>query len=101
MSLKERLVNRDRFDPDTFGFTLEADNPIDHQERKTVRQNLHYLVGVESAITTRNRPRHRQSASLRLLAGDSRSQVRIRSMTGFYRHDMTANAPPDQCKIAN
>src|SRR5882724_1388605 len=37
MSLKERLVNRDRFHADTFGFRFETDNAIDHEKWKTVR----------------------------------------------------------------
>ena len=37
MPLKERLVNRDSFHADTFGFRFETDNAIDHKKWKTVR----------------------------------------------------------------
>src|SRR4029450_2457687 len=99
MPLKERLVNRDRFDADTFGFALEADNPVDHQKRETMRQNLHYLVGVEPTIPTRNRARKGERAPPRLLTGEPASQVGIYSVTGFYRYHMASNTPPDQCEI--
>src|SRR6266542_1397376 len=101
MSLKERLVNRDRFDPDTFGFALETDDPVDHQKRETMRQNLHYLVGVESTIPTRNRAFHGKGAPACLLAGERASQVGIDSVTGFYRYHVASDAPPDERKIAN
>src|SRR6266542_52896 len=101
MSLKERLVNRDRFDPDTFGFALETDDPVDHQKRETMRQNLHYLVGVEPPVTPRNRACHGKGAPACLLAGERASQVGIDSVTGFYRYHVAPNAPPDPCKISN
>src|SRR5947208_3037813 len=37
MSLKERLVNRDRFDANAFGFGFETENAIDHEKRETMR----------------------------------------------------------------
>ena len=43
--------------------------------------------------------RHR--ASLRLLAGDCPGQIRIRSVAGLYRDDMTSDAAPDQREIAD
>src|SRR4029450_12478690 len=101
MPLKERLVNRDRFDADTFGLALEADNPVDHQKRETMRQNLHYLVGVEPTIPTRNCARDGESAPARLLTGERASQVGIHSVTGFYGDDMASNASPEQRKISD
>src|SRR5882724_1683047 len=101
MSLKERLVNRDRFDADTFGLALEADNPVDHQKRETMWQNLHYLVGVEPTFPTRNGARNGKSAPARLFAGQRAGQVGVDSMTGFYCYHVASNTPPDQCKISD
>ena len=66
-----------------------------------MRQNLHYLVGVEPAVPTRNRACHGKSAPARLLAGERASQVSIHSMTGFYGNEMASDAPPDQCEISD
>src|SRR5712675_78355 len=68
MSLKERLVDRDCFDPDAFGLRFETENPIDHQKRESVRQNLHYLINVESAVAAWNGPRRGKGTSARLFA---------------------------------
>ena len=101
MSLKERLVNGDRFDTDTFGFSFEADNPIHHEKRKPVRQNLHHLIGVKASVAAGNRPRRRHGASARLLPSDRSSQIRIGGVTGFNCDNMTADAASDQREVAD
>src|SRR5439155_8520277 len=101
MSLEERLINRDRFDADTFGFRFEADNAIDHEKWETMRQNLHYLIGIESSIAARHRTRRCHGAPARLLPRDCASQLRIYSVTGFHSHDMTVNTPSDQSEVAD
>src|SRR5262249_26240004 len=101
MSLEEWLVDSDGFNPNAFGFRIETDDPIDHQEREAVRQNLHHLIGVESAVAGWNRTRYSQSASSRLFARDQSSQIRITRVTWFYRDHMPANTSSDQSEIAD
>src|SRR5206468_4407203 len=83
-------------------FAFETDDSIHHEKRKTVRQNLHYLVGIESAVARRwQSAGDSQRAPARLLAGDDAGQVRVDSMTRFYRYHMTPDAPPEQGEIAD
>ena len=70
MSLKERLVNGDRFHAHTFRLRFEAENAIDHEKRKTMWQDLHHLVRIETAVAARDCSWHGQGASTRLLARD-------------------------------
>src|SRR5206468_11145863 len=101
MSLKKRLVNRDRFDADTFGFSFEADNAIHHKKWETMRQNLHHFVDIKAPVAAWNRSRHCHGTSSLLLAGDGSSQIRIRGMTRLNCHHMSANSPPNQREVAD
>src|ERR1022692_3748733 len=101
MSLKKRLVNCDRLQAGNFGFAFESDDPIDQQERITMRQNLHHFVGSETAFSGRKWVRRRHRAPSCLLARQCPRQFRVSAMTGFNRNHMTPNAVTDQRKVAN
>ena len=74
MSLKKRFVDCDRFHADAFcSAFIEADDPIDHQKRITMRQNLHDLFAVEPAVAFRYHARERKRVATRLLLGDGAS----------------------------
>ena len=101
MPLKKRLIDRDGLYARNFIIGLEADDPINHQKGIAMRQDLHYLVSVETATAGGDRAWRRHRASSGLLAGESASQLRIRRVAGFHRHHMTANRPADQRQIAD
>src|SRR5439155_26876359 len=101
MSLEERLVNCDCFDAHTFGFGFEADNTIDHEKRKPMRQNLHHLIDIKAPVAAWNRSRHGHGISSLQLSGDGSSQIRIRGMTRLNCHHMSANPPPNQREVAD
>src|SRR5216684_3098021 len=94
MPLKKWFVNRDGLYEGNFVFAFKANNPIDHQKRVAMRQDLHDLVSVEPAIAGRHRPGYSHRASSSLFAYECSNQLRIRGVAGFYRYHMAANAPP-------
>src|SRR5207245_9982958 len=74
MSLAKWFVNRDRPHADAFRSAfIAADDPIDHQKRITMRQNLHDLFAVEPAVAFRYHARQRKRVATRLLLGDGAS----------------------------
>src|SRR5882724_6260119 len=95
MPLEKRLVNRDGFHARNFIFALEADDPVNHQKRVAVRKDLQHFASVQTRIAYWDRARCAHRASPCLLASEHASQFCIRSMSGFYRHDVAANAPAD------
>src|SRR5438093_2704467 len=102
MSLEKRLVDRDRFDADTFRSAfVEADDAVDHQKGITMRQNPHDLFAVESAVTLRHDSWNGERFAPRLFFGDNPGQFRIRRVAGFYRDEMAANSTTDQREIAD
>src|SRR5215831_13410693 len=68
MTLEKWLVDRDSLHARAFGFRVETDDAIDHKKRETMRQNLHHLIGIESAVAAWNRARYGHGASTRLFA---------------------------------
>ena len=84
-----------------FIFALEADDPVNHQKRIAVRKDLHHFASVQTGIAYWDRARCAHRASPRLLASERASQFRIRSMSGLYRHHVTADTPADQREIAD
>src|SRR4029453_16701806 len=100
MALEKRLVDCDRFDSNTFRFGVETDDAIDHEKRKTVRQNLHHLVRIESAVAGRHCSRRSHGASARLLAGDCASELRIYGMARLDCHDVAANTSSNEREVA-
>src|SRR3954468_16473103 len=70
MSLEKRFVDGDGFHTDAFGFCIETEDAVDHEEWETMRQNLHHLIGIKSTIAAWKWARHCHCASARLLARD-------------------------------
>ena len=66
-----------------------------------MRKDLHHFGSVQTGIAHWDRARCAQRASPRLLTSERASQFRIRSMSGFHRHHVTADTPTDQREIAN
>src|SRR5438477_12069076 len=95
MPLKKRLVNGDGFYGRNFIFSLEADDPVNHQKRVAVRKDLHHFASVQTGIAYWDRTRCAHCTSPRMLAGERASQFRIRGMSGLYRHNVTAETATD------
>src|SRR5262249_15131020 len=93
MPLKKRLVNRDGFYGRNFVFALEADDPVNHQKKVSVRKDLTHSARAQPGIAYGDRWRCTHRASLRLLASERTSQFRIRRMSGLHRHHVTADTP--------
>src|SRR5437867_6947302 len=102
MSLKKRLIDRDRFHANAFGSTfIEADDPIDHQKWIPMRQNLHDLISVQSAVALWNNARHGERFSPRLFLRDHPRQFRVGRMPRFDRDQVATNSATDQRKVAH
>ena len=74
MAGEKRLVDRDRFHPGAFRLALETEDPIHHQERITMRQELHHLVDIEAAFASGERVR--LAGSARCAPNSSRQRPR-------------------------
>src|SRR5438270_12588330 len=102
MSLKKRLIDRDRFHAHAFRYAfVEAENPIDHQKRITMRQNLHDLIGLEPAVAFRDNARNGQRVTARLFLRNRVSEFSVRCVPRFYGNEMTANAATDEREVAD
>src|ERR1051325_443110 len=85
MSLEKGLVNRYRFGSDDLRIAVELDHPVDHQERITMRQHLHHLVGAKATVAARHRPWNFQFAPARLFPRErDRNGTRLNSSHRTY-----------------
>src|SRR5438477_12028640 len=97
MSLKKRFVDCYRLHADALRSAfIEADDPIDHQKRITMRQNLHDLFAVEPAVAFRYHARQGKRVATRLLLGDGASYFCIGRVPGFHRNALAANSASDE-----
>src|SRR5690242_3742280 len=101
MPLEERLVDGDGFHTNAFGLRIETNDSVDHQERETMRENLHDLIGIESAVTGWNWTRHCHRVSSRLFADDQAGQVRIDCVPRFDCDDVPSNPPSGQGEVTD
>src|SRR5580765_6455579 len=95
MPLEKRLVNRDGFYGRNFVVALEADDPVNHQKRIAVWEDLHHLASVHAGIAYWDRSRCTHRTSPRMLASERASQFRVRGMSGLHRHNVTADTATD------
>ena len=98
--LEEGFVDRNALHADRLGLAVELHDAVDHQEGIAVGQDAHHLIDVHHRSGGGDGCRgHGKQVAVAL--GDRTGELRVGSVARLHRHDVAAERPPRQGKVAD
>ena len=102
MPLKIRFIDGHRLQTNRLGVPFKTQNPVDHQERITMGQNLHDIVCIHGPLPNRNVFHRHQRRLIRAIGlVQSFSKKEVQPVTRFCRQDMSPNRHWEKRQIPN
>src|SRR5215471_19746781 len=101
MALKEWFIDRYRFRSDTLVVAFKGNNPVDHQKRITMRQDLHNILRIHNPCPLRNHLRRNHRYHVRVPFSQSLRQFSVGRMSRLDRNDVPQKSATGQKELTD